>query len=133
MEPARPIDILVVEDDVDIRDVLAEILTGEGYQLATAPDGQAALAQIAGTGLPRLIILDLMMPVMDGWIFRRELLARPGGARVPIIVLSGFADPTSAEMVGVRYLAKPVKMDNLLRLIAEQLSGVTRPAVAAYR
>jgi CheY-like chemotaxis protein len=117
-------DILVVEDNADIRDALAEILSEEGYELATAGNGLEALAHIEESGLPKLIILDLMMPVMDGWTFRRELLRRPEGDQVPIIVFSGFTSPSGAEMVGrVQYVAKPVKIETLLVLVARELSS----------
>ena len=123
MKAADLTEILVIEDDLDIRVALAEILTDAGYEPATAANGQDALAYLDNGGTPSLIVLDLMMPVMDGWTFRRELLRRPGGDRVPIIVFSGFGSPSVSRMEGrVRYLAKPIKMETLLSMIAGELS-----------
>ncbi len=66
--------ILVVEDDKDLRDSLCEALELEGYAAVSAENGQAALRHLATGAQPCMILLDLMMPVMDGWTFRQELL-----------------------------------------------------------
>src|ERR1700684_996695 len=64
--------ILIIDDDAASTDSLTDILTGEGYTVAIARNGREALARLHAASLPRLIILDLFMPVMDGWEFRRE-------------------------------------------------------------
>jgi len=123
MTSPRTIDVLVVEDDSGIRDALEAILTDQGYELATAANGAEALAHIDREGAPKLVVLDLMMPVMDGWTFHRELLHRPDGDRVSVVVLSGFPLPSGAEMArGIQYVAKPIKMETLLHLVAGELS-----------
>ena len=81
--------ILVVDDDVAATDSLTDILTGEGYAVATARNGKEALRHLRGAPLPRLIILDLFMPEMDGWEFRREQLRDAKLRDIPVVVMTG--------------------------------------------
>jgi CheY-like chemotaxis protein len=81
--------ILVVDDDVAATDSLNDILTGEGYTVATAKNGREALKHLRGAPLPRLIILDLFMPEMDGWEFRREQLKDEKLRDIPVVVMTG--------------------------------------------
>ena len=107
--------VLVVDDDPDILDALAEILEVEGYDVQRARNGREALQRLE-QGLPDLVLLDLMMPVMDGWEFARSLAP---GARPPIIVLS--ADRTvsvKAKEIGAHGgLAKPFELSELLAAV----------------
>lgn len=109
-------DILLVEDDPAIRALLAEFLTEEGYVVATATDGADALDQLAATPvLPQLILLDLMMPRMNGWTFRIQQSSVPRWLEIPVFVLT--ASPTLAVTVvppPADVLAKPVDLDTLL-------------------
>ena len=82
--------ILIVEDDFDIREALTQILEEEGYAVREAANGREAL-DVAARELPSLILLDLMMPVMNGWQFRAEQIKDPRLAPVPVLVIS--ADP----------------------------------------
>ena len=112
--------ILIVEDDPDIRETLAEILQDEGYSVSGAANGQEALTHLrSGRPMPRLILLDLMMPVMDGWEFRSEQKQDPALAAVPVIVVSGDGNiaqkALSVEAAG--YLGKPIDLDALLETI----------------
>ena len=108
--------ILIVEDDFDIRDALMQILEEEGYGVRGAANGQEALELLAREPAPKLILLDLMMPVMNGWQFRAEQLKDPRLAGVPVLVIS--ADPhlqLKAESLGaVGLLKKPISLDELL-------------------
>ena len=79
--------VLIVDDDALIRDTLATALADEGYSVRVAPDGKAALDTL-DDWLPDLIVLDLMMPVMDGQTFRAEQRSRTETAAIPVIVLS---------------------------------------------
>jgi len=109
--------VLVVEDDPDIREVTVLLLQHEGYDVVSAPDGSAALELLRKGVEPRGIVLDLMMPVMNGWDFRRHQLADPALASIPVIVVS--ADPLAQRLAsspGVRdVFSKPVDIDELLR------------------
>ena len=113
--------ILIVEDDDEIRELLAEMLADHGYPVRTAADGAQALALLRQAPAPCLIVLDLMMPKMDGWSLRRTLLEDPTLAGIPVVVLSGAADvgPASAGLGAVRVLTKPVKWPTFLAVVRE--------------
>jgi len=81
--------ILIVDDDAAATDSLTDILTAEGYTVAAAKNGREALAQLRDASLPRLIILDLFMPEMDGWEFRREQLKNAKLRDIPVVVMTG--------------------------------------------
>jgi CheY-like chemotaxis protein len=81
--------ILIIDDDAASTDSLTDILTGEGYTVAIARTGREALARLHAASLPRLIILDLFMPVMDGWEFRREQLKDDVLRHIPVVVMTG--------------------------------------------
>jgi CheY-like chemotaxis protein len=80
--------ILVVDDDPDIRDSLREVLEDEGYTVNTVANGREALDYLHRSPRPCVILLDLMMPVMDGWQFRREQKQDPAIAAIPLIVIT---------------------------------------------
>jgi CheY-like chemotaxis protein len=111
--------ILIVEDDDDIREALSQILELEGYAVREAPNGREALAILTQGAVPKLILLDLMMPIMDGWQFRAEQLKDPRLAGVPVVVIS--ADANVHQKVksfgAATVLPKPVSLDRLLRAI----------------
>jgi CheY-like chemotaxis protein len=108
--------ILVVEDDEAIRETIAELLEGEGYGVARAADGAEALEQLQSTGGADLILLDLMMPVMDGWELRDRLRSDPRLARIPVVLVSADdALERQARRMGVQgWLAKPFDIEHLL-------------------
>jgi CheY-like chemotaxis protein len=111
--------VLVVDDDADIRETVSLILEDEGYEVVSAPDGAAALAELRDGSPPDLILLDLMMPVMDGWQFREEQLRDPSLEAIPVVVLSADAGlRDKAGYFGGAFLAKPVNIDALLAAIA---------------
>src|ERR1043165_8287365 len=80
--------ILIVEDDADLRDSLAEILTEAGYCVDCAINGLQALRHLQAVAAPQLILMDLWMPVMDGWVFRALLKQDPALAQIPVVVIS---------------------------------------------
>src|ERR687888_179468 len=86
--PKRRRRVLVVDDDRDLRELLGAVLSSAGYEVLMAENGAAALS-VLRTALPDLIILDLMMPVMNGWQFREAQCALPDYARIPVVCLSG--------------------------------------------
>ena len=89
VSPSHNRSILLVDDDVAATDSLTEILTGEGYTVTTAKNGKEALKHLRGAQLPRLIILDLFMPEMDGWEFRRAQLKDAKLRDIPVVVTTG--------------------------------------------
>ena len=115
--PGRPRPILVVDDDAAIRRVVAAVLADEGYTVAEAPDGGAALAR-ARAAPPRLILLDMRMPGMDGWEFARRYRRRPGPhARIICVTAAVDAAARGAQIGAVAALAKPFDLDELVALV----------------
>jgi CheY-like chemotaxis protein len=113
--------ILVVEDDAAIRALVSEVLRDDGYEVSEATNGAEAL-EFVGGHRPDLIVLDLMMPVMDGWTFVEECRRQRRCSEVPIVVTSASHDlPRTADKLrsyGVRTcLAKPFDVDGLLALV----------------
>jgi CheY-like chemotaxis protein len=112
--------ILLVEDDPALRCVLSELLEENGYEVACATDGRDALAQLGTAPAPSVILLDLAMPVMDGWSFRAEQRRNPRLAAIPTVVLSGSlgADPRALEGLDVAAtLAKPFEIELLIATV----------------
>ncbi len=110
--------VLVVDDDPDILDAICDILDGEGYRVARARHGVEALDRVAQER-PSVILLDLMMPVMDGVAFAQALRTREGQGSIPIVVISADGNPQKAAAVGARgFLAKPFDIDALLAQVA---------------
>jgi CheY-like chemotaxis protein len=122
----RPL-VLVVDDDPDILDAVCDILEGEGYRVARARHGLEALERVEAER-PSLVLLDLMMPVMDGASFANALRQRRMERPVPVVVISADGNPQKAQAVGAQgYLAKPFDIDALLSQVAD-LAG--RPPAA---
>lgn len=113
--------VLVVEDDQSLREALADALELDGHVVAMAANGREALRAI-GQRRPDVILLDLAMPVMDGWEFRR--LQRQIDPAIPVVVVSAASEPRLAEVHPDAYLAKPFDIDTLLAVVR----GVTRRA-----
>lgn len=112
--------ILIVEDDQLTRDNLQMVLRLQGYHTATAADGQQALHYLAvADPLPRLILLDLSMPVIDGWAFRKAQRANPAIAHIPVVLVSAEADLDQAkqELGAVAALSKPFNLVELLAVL----------------
>jgi len=111
-------DVLVVDDDLDMVEVMELVLQDAGYPTRTALNGQQALDAVA-QAMPALIVLDMLMPVMNGWEFAREFHARYG-REVPIVVATAAENVHSRgdaiDAAGV--LPKPFEVSDLLRLVA---------------
>ena len=108
-------EVLVVEDDFAIRETLRELLEDEGYDVSWASNGQEAL-HVLSRRAPRVILLDLMMPVMDGWEFRHAQRQDPALASIPVVVISAdhALEHKVAAMAVDGWLAKPFELDALL-------------------
>ncbi|RKH71914.1 response regulator [Corallococcus aberystwythensis] len=115
--------VLVVDDDPDILEALSEILEAEGFEIRRARNGKEALERLEPDP-PDLILLDLMMPVMDGWEFAQRMRQKPDFAAIPIIVLSADRNVGSkAKDIGAMgHLAKPFELNDLLSMVRQSLS-----------
>jgi signal transduction histidine kinase len=113
--------LLVVEDDDDIRETLVSLLSIEGYRVAGCSNGHEALAWLRSSTKPDLILLDLRMPIMDGWQFRVAQKGDPLLANIPAIVLSADSTPKAVAIDADAYLKKPVDYDTLVDTIERLL------------
>jgi two-component system, chemotaxis family, chemotaxis protein CheY len=122
--------ILVVEDDPDILEAVSDVLLGEGYRVARARHGREALDRVAAEP-PDLILLDLMMPVMDGLAFARALRADGRQPPIPVVVISADGNAEHAAGVGARaFLAKPFDLEALLAAVRGAGVGPESPGAS---
>ena len=126
--PAAPPRVLIVDDAARIRDLLVELLADEGYAAVAVAHGQAALDYLHTHPAPCCIVLDLYMPIMDGWQFHRAQLRSPQLAHIPVIVMSAVAAALQplAWFQAVGYLSKPFAVDAVLALVVP-LCDPSRP------
>ena len=116
---SMPAEILVVDDDYDIRDTMTEILSDHGYAVASAANGQDAIEWLRANGKPHLVLLDWMMPVCDGPCFLRRQLADPALSSIPVVIVTAAPiervanDAPDVEAC----LRKPVDVRTMLALI----------------
>jgi CheY-like chemotaxis protein len=128
-----PDTVLVVDDDLSVRTALKELFETEGYAVALAANGRAALNHLRGGLRPCVILLDLMMPVMDGWDFRAEQLADPELKDLPVFILTavGFsADTVRAQFGNIPFVPKPPAHEGLLEMVRRVCLGA-KPAEGA--
>jgi CheY-like chemotaxis protein len=120
--------ILIVDDEPMIRDSLVEFLEDHGFEAVGAANGLEALSELSHAArLPCLILLDLMMPFMDGRSFREEQLADPELSGIPVVVFSAYQDVAVAarELRAAAHLKKPLRLPDLLRLVEEHCAGIS--------
>ncbi len=115
--------ILIVEDDKDIRFSVAEVLEDSGFRTASAANGAEALAQLRQGLKPQLILLDLMMPVMDGFAFREEQRQHADWSKIPVVIMSAdgniLAKKEKAGTAG--YIRKPLDISDLITIVEKNL------------
>jgi len=105
---------LIIDDDPDIREAVTEVLSIEGHEVVTACDGEQGLVRCRLVR-PDLVLLDLMMPGMNGWDFRKAQLRDPAIASIPVVVVSAVA--RSQDLPADGFLQKPFSLDELLALV----------------
>ncbi len=114
-----PSDILVVDDDADIRQALRDALEFEGYGVSTAANGREAWESLQSSPAPALVLLDLMMPVMNGAEFLALLRADARLRTLPVILVTAFGSTGAAVAARSQgYLAKPLDLDELMGFVA---------------
>jgi len=112
--------ILVVEDDTSIRELLVELLESEGYAVSSAVNGLEGIRFLQGHDQPDLILIDLMMPVMDGYAFRTEQLKHEKWSKIPTVVMSAEAN-AKEKMKSFNisaFLSKPVELETILKTVS---------------
>lgn len=118
-------DILIVEDDPDVRDAMSEVLQDEGYETTVAAQGKEALDRLSGGYRPALILLDMMMPVMDGEEFLDQIRGQERLREIPVLVVSA----TSVHPPGAQaFLQKPFELTSLLQAIERWCGPASHPA-----
>jgi CheY-like chemotaxis protein len=111
--------VLIVEDDADVRETLAFIISRRtGHAVETAPDGGQALSLLQSGLRPCLVLLDLWMPEVDGWTFRRAQVADPALRDIPTVVMTAMDEPAPVPGV-LAWIHKPIELDQLVELINE--------------
>ncbi|HMF42817.1 MAG TPA: response regulator [Polyangia bacterium] len=106
--------ILVVEDDRDLRDSLGDALRLEGYNVVCVEHGEAALRHLGTGARPCVILLDLMMPVMDGWTFRQELLKDRALSDIPVVLMTAATTSRATMVTSDGILFKPFEVGTVL-------------------
>ena len=109
--------VLVVDDDPNLVRLMSKFLTLEGFAPVPAANWEEALKYLRGGGVADVILLDLRMPVMDGWTFRREQRGDPGIAGIPIVVLSGVEMDTVQDMDAAAAFHKPVSFPEVVTVV----------------
>ena len=110
--------VFIVEDDPDTREMLGKFLELEGFHVETAANGKQALDRLSDGLKASVIVLDLMMPIMDGWQFRREQVRNAALASIPVIVVSAAGKERLANIEANSYLTKPIDLEELLREVS---------------
>jgi CheY-like chemotaxis protein len=113
--------VLIVDDDPDLLDVTSFVIESEGMAVETARNGEEALALLGTGSLPAVVLLDLMMPVMNGWEFLTAVANNPGLQALPVVVLT--ADEHARIPGALEVLSKPMDLKALLRVVERYVRG----------
>jgi CheY-like chemotaxis protein len=119
------VQVLIVDDDQDLGHAICETLELQGHDVHCVSNGREALEHLRGGRPTCLILLDLMMPVMNGWEFREKQLADRSLARIPVVVVTADRDARQKadDLSAAGFLQKPVRADDLIRCVGEHCSG----------
>jgi CheY-like chemotaxis protein len=111
--------VLVLEDEEEARTFLVQILEFEGFKALGFPNGAEALDYLKKSQKPRLIVMDINMPVMNGPQFRSAISGESRLAKIPVVVVTAFDPPVAAVLSAVRVFRKPVDIDAFIRVVRE--------------
>ena len=123
--------VLIVDDDRDIRESLRELLVEAGYDVAVAENGLVALQQLRAGLRPGVILLDLMMPVMDGMAFRADQLADADLCTIPVVLITAAGRAATEALRSVTVLHKPLRMRQVLAAVSQHCRADENPAPLA--
>jgi CheY-like chemotaxis protein len=118
--------VLLVEDNDDVREMMSVALELSGITVLAAANGREALDLLDASPAPCVVLLDLMMPVMDGWELRAALNAHPEYAAIPVVIVSAMTEDTAAKLGAAAYLPKPVDIDRMLDIVCEHCRNASR-------
>ena len=118
-EPEPAAEVLIVEDDDGAREALSDCLAMEGFRVASARNGKEALDYLHNSPLPRVILLDLFMPIMTGWEFREEQKKEAAIADIPVVVVTAFSAGITRQIDANVVMHKPLDLDRLVDVIRE--------------
>ena len=118
-QPEEP-RVLIVEDDDSAREALSDCLEMEGFSVASARNGKEALDYLHSAPLPKIILLDLYMPVMTGWEFREAQKKDAAIAHIPVVVVTAFGSGITKQIDADVIMHKPLDLDRLLSVIRER-------------
>jgi CheY-like chemotaxis protein len=118
-DPRRKATILIVDDDDDLRGSLCESLADEGYDVVGVAHGGEALEYLRRAPPPRMILLDLAMPVMNGWQFRAAQQSDPVIAGIPVVVLTAETSSRRGTLNVDELIPKPISLDRLLSVVVD--------------
>lgn len=116
--------ILVVDDNDNLRETVQMLLESSGYSVATAANGRAALVHLQGGSRPSLILLDLMMPDMNGWQFLEHARGDASLRSVPIVIMTAHQETDRARMPPAEVVPKPFDAATLLAAVARHVSPI---------
>ncbi|WP_408095953.1 response regulator [Peredibacter sp. HCB2-198] len=116
--PGKCKTILIVEDDDDIRNVMIDLLESEGYTTKAATNGKEALDALGSMAKPCLVLLDMMMPIMNGRQFLDTIMSDTLLAPIPVLIVSAVADKTNTEG-SIGFLKKPIDIDVVLNVVSQ--------------
>ena len=119
MSAAQQAPIMLVDDDTDALEMMCILLESAGFAVHPIEDGHRALHHLRHGARPSVILLDMMMPVMNGWQFRDEMRRHPELADIPVVVLTGDgrAEQKAREIEADGYLKKPVDLEDLVAAV----------------
>ena len=109
--------VLLVDDDQDIREIGEIALSSHGYRVVTARDGRECLRRARGDARPSIILLDMMMPDMNGWMVCEELMKDAALVEIPVVILTGNAEIRDDRLGGFPIVKKPIELASLIDLI----------------
>ena len=118
---------LIVEDDLNIRESLVELLEEEGFRAESCANGREAMNRMRAGLRPNVILLDLVMPIMDGWDFRMEQLRDPDLKDIPVVLITaaGFrAETLQSQLKGVEFIRKPPRASDVITAVERVLGRV---------
>jgi CheY-like chemotaxis protein len=122
MKGAEPRLVMIVEDDSEIREGLCDLLNEEGYRVVAAENGRQALEYLRSGPRPAVILLDLMMPVMNGWEFRQEQSRNLLLGDIPVAVMTAASELTASSIDAKEILPKPLPVERLLKVVKQYCS-----------